>query len=195
MYYIYHIPDFKWPDGSIGKIGCTKNKKHRIEIVQQYKEYEILEEHLDINIASDREIILQKQYGYKIDSTSYKQITSLNNRLSKKEMSFRNKKAGYASFYIHKKGLATLTKEQRLKISSDAGKIGGNKSKEKLILQSKTQVGEKHPRAKLTNLQAEEIRNQYVPKSKEFGRDALAKKYNVSLCVIKGIISNTSYKK
>jgi hypothetical protein len=61
MYYIYHIPGVK--------IGCTKNLKHRIKS-QGFTEYEILEEHYDINLASDRERQLQTKYGYQVDSGS-----------------------------------------------------------------------------------------------------------------------------
>lgn len=64
MYYIYHIKGVK--------IGCTKNLSNRIP--QQTKgEWEILEVHTNINIASQREIELQKQYGYKVDTSTYKQ--------------------------------------------------------------------------------------------------------------------------
>jgi len=59
MYYIYHIPGVK--------IGCTKNLKSRIR-VQGFTEYEVLEEHYDINIASDRERQLQRKYGYQVDN-------------------------------------------------------------------------------------------------------------------------------
>jgi hypothetical protein len=64
MYYIYHIPGIK--------IGCTKNLKRRI--YQQYKgdDWELLETHTDIDIASERELVLQKQYGYKVDTLPYK---------------------------------------------------------------------------------------------------------------------------
>lgn len=62
MYYIYHI---------IGvKIGCSKNPKRRVK-QQGYTEFEILEKHEDINIASIRELELQKEYGYKIDYNTY----------------------------------------------------------------------------------------------------------------------------
>jgi hypothetical protein len=64
MYYIYHIPGVK--------IGCTQNPKNRIN--QQTKsDYEILEIHTDIDVASEREITLQKQYGYSVDTCTYKQ--------------------------------------------------------------------------------------------------------------------------
>ena len=63
MFYIYHIPGVK--------IGCTNNIHRRVKVTQKYSEYEILEEHNDIYIASDRETQLQKEYGYKVDTTPY----------------------------------------------------------------------------------------------------------------------------
>lgn len=62
-YYIYHIPN--------KKIGCTMYPKHRIKKAQKYENYEILEIHTDIKIAADREIELQKQYGYTVDKRRY----------------------------------------------------------------------------------------------------------------------------
>lgn len=63
-YYIYHIPGVK--------IGCTSNLERRVK--QQTKgDWELLETHTDIDIASQREQELQKQYGYKVDTLSYKQ--------------------------------------------------------------------------------------------------------------------------
>jgi len=63
-YYIYHIEGIK--------IGCTTNVRRRIN-QQKFDNYEILETHTDIDIASKREIELQKEYGYKTDTTIYKQ--------------------------------------------------------------------------------------------------------------------------
>jgi hypothetical protein len=64
MYYIYHI---------IGvKIGCSKNPQRRVK-QQGYTEFEILEQHEDINVASEREKELQKQYEYRVDGPDYKQ--------------------------------------------------------------------------------------------------------------------------
>ena len=83
MYYIYHIPDFNWKDTTIGKIGCTQNPKKRITKTQGYKKYEILEEYTDIYVASDREIELQKQYGYKVDRRPYWQTVSLCSKAGK----------------------------------------------------------------------------------------------------------------
>ena len=58
MYYLYHIPG--------KKIGVTRNLNHRVTLMQGYKEneYEVLEQSDDISYISDREIELQKSYGY-----------------------------------------------------------------------------------------------------------------------------------
>ncbi len=64
MYYIYYIEGVK--------IGCTKNPKRRMK-EQGYTEYTILETHTDIQIASERERLLQKEYGLKVDNIPYKQ--------------------------------------------------------------------------------------------------------------------------
>ena len=68
MYYIYHIPG--------KKIGVTRNLNNRVTLMQGYKEteYEVLEQSEDINYISDREIELQKSYGYKVDMKLYKNL-------------------------------------------------------------------------------------------------------------------------
>ena len=68
MYYLYHIPG--------KKIGVTRNLNHRVTLIQGYKEteYEVLEQSDDINYISDREIELQKSYGYKVDMKKYKNL-------------------------------------------------------------------------------------------------------------------------
>ena len=67
-YKLYHIPG--------KKIGVTLDPKHRVETQQGYGpgEYEILEESDDIDYISDREIELQKLYGYRVDETLYKNL-------------------------------------------------------------------------------------------------------------------------
>lgn len=77
MYYIYHIPG--------KKIGVTRNLNKRVEFAQGYSpgEYEVLEISNDIHYVSDREKFLQKQYGYKIDRDSYKQVIDSKNKLNK----------------------------------------------------------------------------------------------------------------
>lgn len=62
MYYIYHIPNVK--------IGCTTRVKQRVKD-QGFTEYEILETHTDIYKVSNRELELQKQYGYPVDNIPY----------------------------------------------------------------------------------------------------------------------------
>ena len=68
MYYLYHIPG--------KKIGVTRNLRTRVTLMQGYKEgeYEVLEQSDDIDYISDREIELQKSYGYKVDLKKYKNL-------------------------------------------------------------------------------------------------------------------------
>jgi len=63
-YYIYHIKG--------KKIGCSSNPEFRVK-QQKSNYFEILEEHTDIFKASEREIQLQKEYGYKVDCVPYYQ--------------------------------------------------------------------------------------------------------------------------
>ena len=67
-YYIYHIPG--------KKIGVTCDLNNRVTVQQGYKpdEYEILESSTDVDYISDREIELQKEYGYKVDHRLYKTL-------------------------------------------------------------------------------------------------------------------------
>ena len=62
IYYIYHIPGVK--------IGCTDNVKKRMK-QQNFTEWEILEEWDCEYKASDRELELQKEYGYTLDRIPY----------------------------------------------------------------------------------------------------------------------------
>ena len=68
MYYLYHIPG--------KKIGVTRNLFIRVTKQQGYKpnEYEVLEQSDDIDYISDREIELQKSYGYRVDNKKYKNL-------------------------------------------------------------------------------------------------------------------------
>ena len=79
MYYLYHIPG--------KKIGVTRNLKNRVTLMQGYKEneYEVLEQSDDIDYISDREIELQKSYGYKRDRTLYKNLFKLNMKVKPTE--------------------------------------------------------------------------------------------------------------
>ena len=67
-YILYHIPG--------KKIGVTRDLNNRVTLIQGYKEgeYEVLEQSDDIDYISDREIELQKSYGYKVDRKKYKEL-------------------------------------------------------------------------------------------------------------------------
>ena len=73
MYYIYHIYGIK--------IGCSSEPEKRIND-QGFTEYEILEVHEDIHIASEREIELQKLFGYRVDQRLYKDLNPIKQELN-----------------------------------------------------------------------------------------------------------------
>ena len=64
-YHIYHIPG--------KKIGVTENLEARVHTQQGYGpgEYELLESSDDIDFISELELVLQKEYGYKVDRELY----------------------------------------------------------------------------------------------------------------------------
>ena len=68
MYYLYHIPG--------KKIGVTRDLNTRVTLIQGYKpnEYEVLDQSDDIDYISDKEIELQKSYGYRVDNQKYKNL-------------------------------------------------------------------------------------------------------------------------
>ena len=89
MYYIYHIEGVK--------IGCTNDVERRIN-QQGFTSCEVLEEHFDIFKASNREIELQKKYGYRVDSIPYfksvKQWGATAGTIGGKQTAINNKKLG-----------------------------------------------------------------------------------------------------
>ena len=68
MYYLYHIPG--------KKIGVTRDLDSRVTVAQGYKpgEYEVLDSSEDISYISNKEIELQKSYGYKVDRQTYRDL-------------------------------------------------------------------------------------------------------------------------
>ena len=72
MYFIYHIPG--------KKIGVTRNLNTRVTLTQGYSpdEYEVLDQSDDIDYISEKEIELQKSYGYKVDRKKYNELVKLN---------------------------------------------------------------------------------------------------------------------
>jgi len=75
MYSIYHIPG--------KKVGVTRDLNKRVTQQQGYApgEYEVLFTGDDINQISLLEIELQKSYGYKVDTTLYKNLFKNNNQM------------------------------------------------------------------------------------------------------------------
>ena len=71
IYHIYHIPG--------KKIGVTCDLNNRVTKQQGYKpnEYEVLESSNDIDYISDKELMLQKLYGYKVDLKPYKKLNKI----------------------------------------------------------------------------------------------------------------------
>jgi len=71
-YYLYHIPG--------KKIGVTCNLNSRVTLTQGYNpdEYEVLDQSDDIDYISEKEIELQKSYGYKVDRKKYNELIKYN---------------------------------------------------------------------------------------------------------------------
>ena len=76
MYYLYHIPG--------KKIGVTCNLNNRVTITQGYTpdEYEVLDQSDDIDYISEKEIELQKSYGYKVDRKKYNELIKSNRKMN-----------------------------------------------------------------------------------------------------------------
>jgi len=80
MYYLYHIPE--------KKIGVTRDLENRVEKQQGYEEdeYEVLEMSNDIDFISNRELELQKEYGYRVDDVPYNKLKFNNMNINVTEM-------------------------------------------------------------------------------------------------------------
>jgi hypothetical protein len=75
-YYLYHIPG--------KKIGVTRDLKERVENQQGYNEdeYVVLMETDDILEVSNAEILMQKAFGYKVDTVPYNKLKFNNNDMN-----------------------------------------------------------------------------------------------------------------
>jgi hypothetical protein len=113
IYYIYHIPGVK--------IGCTDDVPRRMAD-QFAKEWEILETHTDIFIASDREQELQKQWGYPVDKHPYWKSATFFKREACKRGGLKTKELGYLDSY--------RTKEHQRLAGRKGGLIGGKRNVE-----------------------------------------------------------------
>ena len=81
-YYLYHIPG--------KKIGVTRDLNKRVTQVQGYKpgEYEVLESSTDIDYISNREIELQKSFGYRKDIKLYKNLFKMKINVTEQTTTF-----------------------------------------------------------------------------------------------------------
>jgi NTP pyrophosphatase (non-canonical NTP hydrolase) len=81
-YYLYHIPG--------KKIGVTRDLNKRVTQVQGYKpgEYEVLESSTDIDYISNREIELQKSFGYRKDHKLYKNLFKMKINVTEQTTTF-----------------------------------------------------------------------------------------------------------
>ena len=75
-YYLYHIPG--------KKIGVTCNLNNRVTLTQGYApdEYEVLDQSDDIDYISEKEIELQKSYGYRVDRKKYNELIKSNRKMN-----------------------------------------------------------------------------------------------------------------
>tara|TARA_R110000744_G_scaffold152148_1_gene265987 strand:- start:3 stop:533 length:531 start_codon:yes stop_codon:yes gene_type:complete len=166
LYNIYEIPSFIQPDGSIGKVGCTSMTVEARALQQTHTDVILLEEHTDIYEASDREIQLQKDYGYTVDKVPY-YISVKNRRIFNDVDRAKSQSILRQSYYGTEHHMTNFKKACSL-----GGRKGGT---------SPT------PNKKLTNQQAFEIRSKYIPNTKGL-KQKLATEYNVSYATIKGIL-------
>ena len=86
-YYIYHIAGIK--------IGVTNNIERRMS-EQGFTDWDILEEHTDINLVSIREKELQKEYGYPVDIDLYSNSARKGRKYFTKQESIRGGSIGGA---------------------------------------------------------------------------------------------------
>ncbi len=197
MYYIYHIKGIK--------IGCTNNIQRRMK-QQGFVEYEILEEHEDMETASKREKELQKQYGYRIDS-GYALINKFDRSAggkssatkqwseNRKELIERSKKGG-EKCKEEQKGIFTITKENL----SKQGKKGYSSGLGKLSKKELSNIGKiagtasRDKNSKLKPDDVKYIRQIFIPYHSEFGVVPLSKKYNVTENTIRSAIKGRSFK-
>ena len=113
-YYIYHIPG--------KKIGVTCDLINRVTVQQGYApgEYEILEEHVDIDVVSVREIQLQKAYGYKIDRKLYKNLkpkTNMRINITEQTTTFPCPKGDLKKNLLNNNGLTWETEHGEFQIN------------------------------------------------------------------------------
>ena len=155
VYYIYHIPTFIHKNGRIGKIGCTEEVDAKVRVNKQgYTDYEILETHTDIMVASDREIQLQKEYGYPVDTIPYyksadKRKNSKGGKIQGKIQGKKNVESGHLTKISSLGGKKGLQNGHLAKIQSLGGKVQGKKNAESGHLKRIAQLPNKRTSGKI----------------------------------------------
>ena len=86
MYYIYHVPGVK--------IGVSSEPEKRVAD-QGYSEFEILEEYDCIYEVSEREISLQKEWGYRVDHIPYYKTIEARSAAGVKQGNLNKQKKNY----------------------------------------------------------------------------------------------------
>ena len=187
-YKIYHIPDYVYSDGSVGKIGTTCQIKRRMKAnlkksMFHFDYWEIIEEHNDKYKASVREIELQKQYGYKEDTIQYHSTI---------EMSSKGGKATTGSFnyWDKKKHLQAAYKGHAGLMARGDWKDLYKKSRQTFKSNGKTR-GSKNHRSVFSDQDICDIKNEW--NSTDINIRDLAIKYNVVNSVMSNIIRNKTY--
>jgi NTP pyrophosphatase (non-canonical NTP hydrolase) len=114
MYYLYHIPG--------KKIGVTCDLNNRVTMQQGYtpEEYEVLDESKDIDYISNREIELQKKYGYRVDSKLYKNLnpnTKMRINVTEQTTTFPCPKSGLKRNLLRNSGLVWETEHGTFQVN------------------------------------------------------------------------------
>ena len=113
-YYLYHMPG--------KKIGVTCDLNNRVTMQQGYapEEYEVLEVSSDIDYISDREIELQKEYGYKVDHRLYKYLkpkTNMRINVTEQTTTFPCPKSDLKKNLLRNSGLVWETEHGEFQIN------------------------------------------------------------------------------
>lgn len=196
-YYIYYAPDYVHPDGTVGKVGCTKYPKSRTKS-QGITNYSILETHTDNIIAGKRENELQVKYDCveKFVKVPYIHSENLWKKSPVSKKGHKKKKEWI------QKGLETKRRNGTLKPSDEAKKNLSKAMKGiKRPYNWNNTVGVDNPNSKFTEDDIRYIRkvgyaqkNVYdIPPKGKYTYGELANQFNCSKAAIIRIMNNKTY--
>ena len=198
MKYIYYAPDFIHPDGTKGKVGCTKHLKERLRS-QGITNYKVLETHTDSKIASKRENELQVEYNCveKFVKVPYTHSETLWKHSPVSKKGYKKKKEWIAKSVATRKknGSYVTTDETKKKISKALTDI-------KRPYNWNNVAGTGNVNSKFTEDDVRYIRmvaykqtsHRDIPPKGKYSFGELSKKYNCHKKAISGIYNRTSYK-